>query len=81
MPKDRARPWNQPQYTEPPAPEGFDFADATDDEVRAYCLRRSRAFLARAEATDSAVSSDRQLGFAAQYAMIAQAFRAGAEAE
>ncbi|MFF4548613.1 hypothetical protein ACFY1J_31005 [Streptomyces sp. NPDC001406] len=73
MAKDR--PWNRPEYTEPP--EAFNIGDATDEEVRAYCLRRSRAFLARAETTDAAISSDRQLQIAAHYAMIAQAFRPG----
>ncbi|MEU9245853.1 hypothetical protein [Streptomyces sp. NPDC048385] len=73
MPKDR--PWNRAAYTQAPAPDGFDFDTATDEEVRAYCLRRSRAFLARAEAEDSTISSDRQLKIASQYAVIAQAFR------
>lgn len=75
MPKDR--PWNRAEFTQTPAPDGFNFADATDDEVRAYCLQRSRAFLARAEAPDSAISSSRPLEIAAHYAMIAQAFRPG----
>lgn len=67
------RPWNRAEFTQ--APADFDFAEADDSEVRSYCLQRSRAFLARAEATDAAISSSRQLEIAAQYAMIAQAFR------
>ncbi|MFR0354149.1 hypothetical protein [Streptomyces sediminimaris] len=70
------RPWNRPEFTEAP-PEDFDFASATDEEMRAYCLQRTRAFLARAETLDSAINSSRQLEFAAHYAMIAQAFRPG----
>jgi hypothetical protein len=70
------RPWRRAEFTKGPDPD-FDFADAGDDEVRAYCLERSRSFLARAEATDSAIPSGRQLEIAAQYAMIAQAFRPG----
>ena len=70
------RPWKRAEFTQEPAPD-FDFADAADDEVRTYCLQRSRAFLARAEALDSAIGSSRQLDIAAQYAMIAQAFRPG----
>lgn len=70
-------PWNRAEYTEFPAPENFDIAEAGDEEVRAYCLQRSRAFLARAETTKAVISSDRQLEIAAQYAMIAQAFRPG----
>ena len=66
------RPWQRSEFTQ--APAGFDFEDASDEEVRHYCLQRSRAFLARAEA-DAAISSSRQLEIAAQYAMIAQAFR------
>ncbi|MFJ4790986.1 hypothetical protein [Streptomyces sp. NPDC088794] len=73
MAKDR--PWNQPAYTEPPAPEGFDLGSASDEEVRSYCLQRARDFLVRAEAGDSAISSDRQLKIASQYALIASAFR------
>jgi hypothetical protein len=68
------RPWQRDEFTQAPAPD-FDFAVASDDEVRSYCLQRSRAFLARAEAPDSAISSSRQLEIAAHYAMIAQAFR------
>lgn len=68
------RPWNRAEFTEAPAPD-FDFEGASEDEVRAYCLQRSRSFLARAEAQDSAISSSRQLEIASQYAMIAQAFR------
>jgi hypothetical protein len=71
MPKDR--PWNRRAYTQAPAPEDLD--TASDAEVRSYCLQRARAFLVRAEAEDSAISSDRQLKIASQYAMIAQAFR------
>ena len=70
------RPWQRNEFTQEPAPD-FDFEDASDDEVRTYCLQRSRAFLARAETLDSAISSSRQLELAAQYAMIAQAFRPG----
>lgn len=69
------RPWHRPEFTQPPTSDAFDFAGATDDEVRAYCLQRSRAFLARAEDTDAAINSSRQLDIAAQYAVIAQAFR------
>ncbi|MFI6249027.1 hypothetical protein [Streptomyces sp. NPDC051016] len=69
------RPWHRTEFTQPPADDNFDFAGATDSEVRAYCLRRTRAFLARAEDTEAAISSSRQLDIAAQYAMIAQAFR------
>lgn len=76
MAKDR--PWNRPEFTKAPAPEGFNLGDASDEEVRAYCLQRSRAYLARAETTDAAISSDRQLEIAAHYAMIAQAFRPSA---
>ncbi|MGW4675921.1 hypothetical protein [Streptomyces sp. NPDC004324] len=68
------RPWNRAEFTQAPAAD-FDFAEADDSEVRSCCLQRSRAFLARAEATDAAISSHRQLEIAAQYAMIAQAFR------
>jgi hypothetical protein len=68
------RPWHRPEFTQPPA-DGFDFDGASDDEIRSYCLSRSRAFLARAEAKDAALGSNRQLEIAAQYAMIAQAFR------
>ena len=71
------RPWHRTEFTQPPAGDSFDFASATDEEVRAYCLQRTRAFLARAEDTDAAISSSRQLDIAAQYAMIAQAFRRG----
>ncbi|MEV1064508.1 hypothetical protein [Streptomyces sp. NPDC050263] len=63
MAKDR--PWNRAESTAPPAPEGFNLGDASDEEVRAYCLQRSRAFLARAETTEAAISSDRQLDIAA----------------
>ncbi|MDX3638282.1 hypothetical protein [Streptomyces sp. MB09-02B] len=79
MAKDR--PWNRAEYTAPPAPEGFSLGDASDEEVRAYCLQRSRAFLARAEAKEAAISSDRQLEIAAHYAMIAHAFRPGPQPE
>ncbi|MGW3635648.1 hypothetical protein ACWD7F_36970, partial [Streptomyces sp. NPDC005122] len=72
------RPWNRPEFTQAPAGD-FDFADASDDEVRSYCLQRSRTFLARAESTDAAISSNRQLEIASQYAMIAQAFRVDLE--
>ncbi|MEU9405124.1 hypothetical protein AB0E08_05355 [Streptomyces sp. NPDC048281] len=68
------RPWHRPEFTQPPA-DSFDFDGASDVEVRSYCLGRSRAFLARAEAQDAAISSSRQLEIAAQYALIAQAFR------
>jgi hypothetical protein len=68
------RPWRRPEFTEPPAGD-FDFDAASDEGIRLYCLRRSRAFLARAESTEAAISSNRQLEIAAQYAMIAQAFR------
>ncbi len=68
------RPWGRAEFTEEPDPD-FDFAGASAGEVRAYCLRRSRAFLGRAEATDSGISSSRQLEIASQYAMIAEAFR------
>ncbi|MGW6011797.1 hypothetical protein [Streptomyces sp. NPDC055210] len=71
---NQKRPWQRNEFTEEPAAD-FNFGDASDEEVRSYCLRRSRAFLARAEALDSAISSSRQLEIAAQYAMIAQAFR------
>ncbi|MFF7260672.1 hypothetical protein ACFZCL_10360 [Streptomyces sp. NPDC008159] len=74
-------PWNRPEHTAPPAPDGFNIGDASDEEVRAYCLQRSRAFLARAEATKAAISSDRQLEIAAHYAIIAQAFRPGPRTE
>jgi hypothetical protein len=74
------RPWNRAEFTQAPAAD-FDFADASDDEVRSYCLQRSRAFLARAESTDAAISSNRQLEIASQYAMIAQAFRVDPEVE
>lgn len=69
------RPWHRPEFTQPPESD-FDFEAASDDEVRTYCLGRARAFLARAEA-DAAIGSGRQLEIAAQYAMIAQAFREG----
>lgn len=46
MPKDR--PWNGPAYTRAPAPDGPDLDNACDEEVRRYCLQRSRAFLVRA---------------------------------
>jgi hypothetical protein len=75
------RPWQRAEFTQAPASEDFDFAAAGDAEVRGYCLQRARAFLARAEATDAAISSSRQLEIAAQYAMIAQAFRPGPAAE
>lgn len=74
------RPWQRDEFAQAPAAD-FDFAEASDDEVRSYCLRRSRAFLARAEAPDAAISSSRQLEIAAQYAMIAQAFRVDREGE
>lgn len=74
------RPWNRPAFTQPPA-DDFDFEAAADDGIRLYCLSRARAFLARAEATDAAISSHRQLEIAAQYAMIAQAFRPGPAGE
>ncbi|MFE9432833.1 hypothetical protein [Streptomyces sp. NPDC006640] len=70
------RPWQRTEFTEAP-PADFDFGGALDDEVRSYCLQRARAFLARAEAPDSAIGSTRQLEIAAHYAMIAQAFRPG----
>ena len=70
------RPWRRAEFIKGPDLD-FDFADAGDGEVRAYCLERSRSFLARAEATDSAIPSSRQLEIAAQYALIAQAFRPG----
>lgn len=68
------RPWKRSEFTEAPDAD-FDFAGADDQDVRSYCLRRARDFLARAEATDSGISSSRQLEIASQYAMIAQAFR------
>ena len=68
------RPWQRAEFTEAPDPD-FDFAGAADQELHSYCLRRARAFLARAEATDSGISSSRQLEIASHYAMIAQAFR------
>jgi hypothetical protein len=74
------RPWNRAEFTQAPAAD-FDFEGADDSEVRSYCLQRSRAFLARAEATDAAINSSRQLEIAAQYAMIAQAFRPGSAGE
>lgn len=77
----KSRPWNRSEYTQPPASAGFNLGDASDEEVRAYCLRRSRVFLAKAEDTESVISSDRQLQIAANYAIIAQAFRAGPEPE
>lgn len=73
-PMTQKRPWQRDEFTQAPALD-FDFEDASDDEVRSYCLQRSRAFLARAEAPDSAINSSRQLEIAAHYAMIAQAFR------
>ncbi|WP_149824556.1 hypothetical protein [Streptomyces tailanensis] len=75
MAKDR--PWNRAEYTEFSAPEDFDIAEAGDEEVRVYCLQRSRAFLARAETTKAVISSDRRLEIAAQNAMITHAFRPG----
>lgn len=69
------RPWQRPEFTEPPAPD-IDFVNASDGEVRTYCLKQSRAFLARAETPNSSISSGRQLEIATQYATIAEAFRA-----
>ena len=43
------RPWHRPEFTQPPA-DSFDFDGASDDEIRSYCLGRSRALLARAKA-------------------------------
>ncbi|MFC8361466.1 hypothetical protein ACFUIY_16580 [Streptomyces griseorubiginosus] len=73
MPKDR--PWNRAAYTQAAALDDLDLDNARDEEVRRYCLRRARAFLARAEADDSAINSRQQLEIASQYATIAQAFR------
>ncbi|MFF9040167.1 hypothetical protein ACF090_32400 [Streptomyces sp. NPDC014892] len=77
----KERPWNRAEYTTPPAQDGLNLGNASDEEVRAYCLQRSRAFLARAETTEAAISSGRQLEIAAQYAIIAQAFRPGPQPE
>lgn len=68
------RPWERPEFTDAPSPD-LDFATADDAAVRAYCLQRTRAFLARAEDADSGISSSRQLEIASRYAMIAEAFR------
>ncbi|WP_406221594.1 hypothetical protein [Streptomyces canus] len=73
MPKDR--PWNRAAYTQAPGTEGVDLDNASDEEIRHYCLQRARAFLVRAEAEDSAINSRHQLEISSQYAMIAQAFR------
>ncbi|MEH0428831.1 hypothetical protein QBB34_21350 [Streptomyces stelliscabiei] len=70
------RPWDRPEYTQSPELEGSSLGNANNEEVRNYCLQRARAFLARAEDTDSGMPSSRQLEIASQYAMIAEAFRA-----
>lgn len=69
------RPWHRPEYTTPPAPGALDFATASDDDIRAYCLNRARSFLARAEDTHAVVESERTLKIAARYAALAEAFR------
>lgn len=68
------RPWHRDEFTQPPVAD-FDFEAASDEGIRLYCLRRSRAYLARAEAADAAIGGDGPLEIAAQYAIIAQAFR------
>jgi hypothetical protein len=79
MPKDR--PWNRPAYTQAPASDDLDLGNASDEDVRHYCLQRARAFLVRAEAEDSVINSRHQLEIASQYAMIAQAFRQDPDAQ
>ena len=73
MPKDR--PWNRAAYIQAAALDNLDLDNARDEEVRRYCLQRARAFLARAEADDSAIDSRQQLEIASQFATIAEAFR------
>ncbi|MEV7323811.1 hypothetical protein [Streptomyces sp. NPDC093970] len=68
------RPWHRAEFTQPPV-DDFDFEAASDEGIRLYCLRRSRAYLARAEAADAATGGDRPLEIAARYAIIAEAFR------
>lgn len=85
MAKDR--PWNRPGPKEIPGlPQteeavgafrykGADVRSMSDDQVRAFCLQKAKEFLHEAQIKASDTLGGPDLGVAAQYAAIAQAFR------